>query len=188
MFDNVDDLKYLAEYIPSNPTSKGGIVVTTQLQYFKRLTDVFLGLPLESLDTAAGFDLLFETLGKERWAQDDQEEDAVYEILDIVGGLPLAITTIGGHVKQSGSTLTEFLGHLKQSNSIWAISGKSFVEHYEKTLGTVFDIALRELPSDRARSFLHILAFLNPDCIPEEMFLSYRGNDLSLRALSDRNT
>ena len=187
VFDNVDDFKYLAEYIPRNPVSQSAVIVTTQLRFFKRFSDVFLDLPLESLDAAAGFGLLFETLGKDRCARDEKEEDTVYEILNIVGGLPLAITTIGGHVSQSGSTLSEFLKHLKQSNSIWAISGKSFVENYENTLRTVFDIALRELPSDNARSFLHILAFLNPDHIPEEMFLSYKGNDLLLRSLSDRN-
>ena len=163
------------------------MIVTTQLQYFKRFTNVFSDLRLESLNTTAGFDLLFETLGKDRCSPDEKEEDTVYEILEIVGGLPLAITTIGGHVRQSGSTLSEFLRHLKQSNSIWAISGKSFVEHYEKTLRTVFDIALSELPSDSARSFLYILAFLNPDCIPEEMLLSYKGNDPLLRYLSDRD-
>ena len=188
VFDNVDDFKYLAEYIPRNPVSQGGIIVTTQLRYFKRFTDVFLDLPLESLDTAAGFGLLFETLGKHSWPQSEKEEDTVHEILDIVGRLPLAITTIGGHIKQSGSTLPEFLKHLKQSNSIWAISGRSFVETYERTLRTVFDIALSELPSDSARSLLHILSFLNPDCIPEEMFLSYKGIDPLLRCLSDRNT
>lgn len=188
MFDNVDDLKDLAEYIPRNPASQCGVIVTTQLQYFKKFTNISLELPLESLDAAAGFDLLFETLGRNRWPRDEKEEDIVYEILDIVGGLPLAITTIGGHIRQSGSTLSEFLGHLKQSNSIWAISGKLFVESYEKTLRTVFDIAIRELPSDSVRSFLHILAFLNPDWIPEEIFLNYTGNDALLRSLSDKNT
>ena len=188
MFDNVDDFKYLAEYIPRNPVSQGGILATTQLRYFKRFTDVFLDLPLESLDTAAGFGLLFETLGKHSWPQNEEEEETVYEILNIVGRLPLAITTIGGHIKQSGSTLPEFLRHLKQSNSIWAISGRSFVENYERTLRTVFDIALEELPTDSARSLLHILSFLNPDFIPEEIFLTYKGMDPLLRCLSDRNT
>ena len=188
MFDNVDDLKSLTEYIPWNPVSQGGIIVTTQLQHSKKLTDAFLNLRIESLDSVAGSDLLFEILGNNWRPQIEEEEDAVYEILDILGGLPLAITTIGCHVKQSGSTFSECLRHLKQSNSVWAISGKSFVESYEKTLRTVFNIAIEELPSDSARSLLHILAFLNPDYVPEEMFLSYKGNDLLLRSLSHKDT
>ena len=69
-------------------------------------------------------------------------EDTVYEILNIVGGLPLAITTIGGHIKQTGLTLSEFLRELKESNNSWSSSGEFFVENYEKTLRTVFDIVL----------------------------------------------
>lgn len=81
-----------------------------------------------------------------------------------MGGLPLAITTIGGHIKQTGLTLSEFLRELKESNNSWSSSGEFFVENYEKTLRTVFDIVLKKLKSG-AQSLLHILAFLNPDCI-----------------------
>lgn len=189
VFDNVDDLKALtdSEYIPRNPVSQGGMIITTQIQYFKQMTDVFLDLPLESLDTRASFDLFFRTMYRSRESITENDEDTVYEILNIVGGLPLAITTIGGHINQTDLTLSEFLRELKESNNSWSISGEFFVENYEKTLRTVFDIVLKKLESG-ARSLLHILAFLNPDCISEEMFLSYKGKDTFLQSLSDQNS
>ena len=189
VFDNVDDLKDLteSEYIPRNPVSQGGMIITTQIQYFKQFTNVFLDLPLESLDTRAGFDLLFKTMGKDRGSISEKEEDTVYEILNIVGGLPLAITTIGGYIHQTDLILSEVLREMKQSNDIWSSSGNYLVQNYEKTLRTVFDIVLKELEPE-ARGLLQILAFLNPDCIPEEMFLSYKGKDTFLQLLNKKDT
>lgn len=119
VFENVDDLKALTdlEYIPRNPVGQGGIIITTQIQYFKQMADILLDLPLESLGTRASFDLLFKTMDKNRESINEKEEDMVYEILNIVGGLPLAITTIGGHIKQTGLTLSGFLRELKESNN-----------------------------------------------------------------------
>lgn len=93
------------------------MIITTKIQYFKQMTDVFLDLPLKSLDTRASFGLFFKTMDRSRESITENDEDTVYEILNIVGGLPLAITTIGGHIKQTGLTLSEFLRELKESNN-----------------------------------------------------------------------
>lgn len=76
VFENVDDLKALtdSEYIPRNPVGQGGIIITTQIQYFKQMADIFLDLPLESLGTRASFDLLFKTMDKNRESINEKED------------------------------------------------------------------------------------------------------------------
>jgi len=53
---------------------------------------------------------------------------------------------------------------------VWTASAVGSAKQYDKTLRSVFNIALSEVPP-RTREFLNILAFLDPDCIPEEIFI-----------------
>lgn len=121
-------------------------------------------------DNAAAF--LFKYIRAE--PADEKEEEIARELSDTVDGLPLAIATIGGYVNQSGSNLVDFIGRLKTSSDAWAASAVSPVNQYEKNLETVFDIAITEL-SDNARRMIGILAFLHPDHIPEELFITAIG-------------
>ena len=102
---------------------------------------------------------------------DEKEEEIARELSDTVDGLPPAIATIGGYINQSGSNLVEFIGKLKTSSDAWTASAVSPVNQYEKSLETVFDIAITGL-SDNARRMIGILAFLHPDHIPKELFVT----------------
>ena len=120
-----------------------------------------------SRDTAAA--LLFKYIQAE--PVDEKEEEIARELSDTVDGLPLAIAIIGGYINQSESNLVEFIGKLKTSSDAWTASAVSPVNQYEKSLETVFDIAITGL-SDNARRMIGILAFLHPDHIPEELFVT----------------
>ncbi len=63
----------------------------------------------------------------------------------------------------------EYIETLKTSSNAWSASAVGPVNQYEKNLETVFNIAIGEL-SDQARGAIGILAFLNPDHIPEALF------------------
>jgi hypothetical protein len=137
-----------------------------------------------SLNAPTASGVLFKYL--ERDAKDEAEHEAAYQICNMIGGLPLAIATSAGYITVSKQTLPEFVGHLKRSNKLWAAKDRvASVQDYDKTLGTVFDIALEEL-SGNARVLLDLLAFLNPDSIPEEMLLTNHRDD-SLNFLSDKD-
>ena len=105
---------------------------------------------------------------------DEKEEEIARELSDAVDGLPLTIATIGGYLNQSGSNLVEFVGKLKTSSDAWTASAVGPVNQYGKNLETVFDIAITEL-SDNARRMISILAFLHPDHIPAELFITAIG-------------
>ncbi|KAL8897522.1 MAG: hypothetical protein Q9207_007174 [Kuettlingeria erythrocarpa] len=114
----------------------------------------------------------------EREAADEAEADLARETSAIVGGLPLAIATIGGYIKESESFIVEFLQIMKRSSNAWEDTQHIKMQHYEKTSGIVFDIALKELskyPKDR--KLVDILAFLNPDSIPEGILIAPHNSE-----------
>lgn len=168
MFDNVEDIRDLEAYLPTETRSQGSIIVTTQRPRSRQITRSFHNIELESFNEQVGAALLFRHL--ERLPVDEAEENLARETSRIVGGLPLAIATIGGYINESESSVAEFLEIMKRSSNAWEDSLHTKVLQYERTLGTVFDLALKEL-NPQTRNLIDILAFLNPDSIPESILI-----------------
>jgi hypothetical protein len=129
-------------------------------------------------------DLLFRYLERSLDEINEDETEVACQISDILGGLPLAIATMGGYMNESECPLDAFLTNIKKSSNAWEAGAVGPVQQYEKTLETVFQIALGELPPS-TQDFINILAFLNHDSIPEELFLTQSG-DPSLPFLKKR--
>lgn len=174
MFDNVEDIRDLETYLPTETKSRGSVIVTTQRPRSRQITKEFYNIELQSFDEELGAKLLFKYL--ERDPADETEKALARETSAIVGGLPLAIATIGGYINESESSVEEFLHIMKRSSNAWEDTQHTQTKHYEKTLGTVFDIALKELPPG-ARNLIDILAFLNPDSIPESILIAPHDNE-----------
>jgi len=119
-----------------------------------------------------GSRLLFEYLGRK--PTDEKEEIAGGKLSEILGGLPLAIATIAGYINESGMPIAQFLDEMKSSSKAWQIGSLSAIQQYEKSLETVFEIALKELPEE-AKTLLNILCLLNPDYISEDLFITDKG-------------
>ena len=103
-----------------------------------------------------------------------EQEDAE-RLSGELGGHPLAIAHFAGYVARSQCSLQLILRSLrdrKYSSRIWAAGSVASLSGYARTLGTVWDLALTRLSKD-ARKLLNIISFLNPDSIPEEMFLGH---------------
>lgn len=174
MFDNVEDIRDLETYLPTETKSRGSVIVTTQRPKSRQITKEFYNIELQSFHEELGAKLLFKYL--ERDPADETEKALARETSAIVGGLPLAIATIGGYINESESSVEEFLDIMKRSSNAWDDTQHTKTKHYEKTLGTVFDIALKELPTG-TRSLIDILAFLNPDSIPEGILIAPHDNE-----------
>lgn len=125
---------------------------------------------LRSFEQADASKLLFKCLDRESKSED--EEEAARQVSRHVDGLPLAIAAIGGYIQQSDLSIPEFLDNLQRSSNAWEASAIGPAKRYEKTLETVFDIALNEL-DQKARMFINVLAFLDPDGIPEGIFIAH---------------
>ena len=163
----MEDIDDLNPYLPLETIVRGSIIITTQKPISFSFTKVFASIHVKSFGQDDAAALLFKYIQKE--PADEKEEQVARELSDSVDGLPLAIATIGGYINQSGSNLVEYVETLRTSSNAWTASAVGPVNQYEKNLETVFDIAIAEL-SDSARGMIGILAFLNPDYIPEALF------------------
>ena len=171
----MEDINDLNPYLPTDSKIQGSVLITTQKPDFFPVTDIFQIVNVKSFSRDDGCDLLFRCI--QRDPIDDKESESAKQLSDLLDGLPLALATIGGYINQTVSTVPEFLENLKRSSNAWEASAIGPAIQYEKTLKTVFEIAFGELP-DNARSLLNILAFLNPDSIPEELFISNIGSSV----------
>ncbi|PVH81623.1 hypothetical protein DL98DRAFT_489524 [Cadophora sp. DSE1049] len=183
LFDNLEDADLVDKFFPVNLAGHGSIIVTTQKAHMSQLTNDFKKIPLSPLTSDSGSNLLFKVL--ERAPKGNLEEITTHEISTWVGGLPLALVTLGGYMKVSESSPTELFESLKRSSNSWVSSGEGSIRNYDKTLATVFDIALGEL-SENARHLVDILAYLNPDHVSEEL-LTFPHSLPTLNFLNDKD-
>ncbi|KAI4119278.1 MAG: hypothetical protein LQ345_000801 [Seirophora villosa] len=171
-----EEIKDLEMYLPTETEARGSVIVTTQRPRSQRITKDFYNIELLSFDEETGAQSLFKYL--EREPTDEAESNLARETSAIVGGLPLAIATIGGYIKESESSVEEFLQIMKRSSNAWEDTQHTKLKHCERTLGTVFNIALSELEKyPAARKLIDILAFLNPDSIPEGILVAPHDNE-----------
>lgn len=90
-------------------------------------------------------------------------------ISQALGGLPLALTQIGGFIAQRRMRLKDFLP-LYERNRPRIDARKPAGTDYEHTLSTVWDMSFAKLSED-STSLLKIMALLEPDGISEDILL-----------------
>lgn len=169
IFDNADDLTILRDYLPSAGT--GSIIVTSRDPKAKDKIyfPVSDGVDLDGLSTTDAAHLL-----RKLTSYDATEEDVQLskEIADKLGGLPLAIVHIAGTMRRKDLSFEEFLelyttyenrGSFYESNdgNVSSTDGKN------KTIFATW--ALEDLKPEIA-CLLDMMAFLDPDHIPERLF------------------
>lgn len=168
VFDNADDIATLRTAWPG--TNRGSVLVTT------RDSAVAIGVAAQyiQVDTLAaeqGKTLLLRAAGLAN--PSSAEEECALDISTRLGGLPLALTQIGGFIMQRRQRLQDFLS-LYERNSAKINSRKAASDAYEHSLSTVWDMSFEKLPEESAH-LLNLLAFLNPDSISEDILL--QGSD-----------
>lgn len=125
-------------------------------------------------DDNAGSEVLLRLIGLD-------EKNAAYreharQISSIMGGLPLALSQIGGFINHRKVPLHEFLA-LYEHNSARIDARKTGLTNYDHTLSTVWSVSLARLPQDSS-TLLNLLAFLDPDGIHEEILTEGSQQDL----------
>ncbi len=168
IFDNAESWSSIQPYWPTY--SHGAVLITTQHPDLAQVTS--LELHLKPLSTEMGTELLFKHLRRVTSVPMDERTSAA-SIVEELGGLPLAVAHIAGYIDQSQSSLNGFLVEFyerRHGSEIWNGEPSASTAHYMPgKLGTVWDIAINAL-RPAAKKLLEVLAFLNPDSIPEDIF------------------
>ncbi|OAQ99620.1 hypothetical protein LLEC1_04744 [Akanthomyces lecanii] len=161
VFDNAEHVSTIRRYWPHNP--RGNVIVTSQKHSFGGLATS--QVTVQPLSTEEGSSLILSHMHLDDSARPQAEELSVE-----LGGCPLAIAHYAGFCVASHLTLQEILDTFQRrmmTAEIWSCSSNASLMQYEKTLKTVWDAALASL-NPSSRELLDLLAYLDPDEIPED--------------------
>ena len=169
IFDNVENHEILEQIWPASP--KGSVIITCRSQSvaLKRTTEV---MRLQCFAAETGLDVLYSLTG----LQPSNENDAssARELCELLGGFPLAMVQISEFINDRGYSYLEFLPVFKKSaEKIFARSAAPM--QYQHNLNTVWDLSFQKL-STESRTLLDILAFFDPDVIPEWILSNKKAN------------
>lgn len=170
------------------PIGKGAVLLTTQIR--DAVADAGKIVTLRPLSQEEGSKLLLS------YITDHVESRQSLQAQDIckkLGGHSLGIVHVAGFLEQSSMPLENFRGKWMshECNQIdvretalthqWQTTGDS--ETSERTYAQLWSSALSNLESS-ARETLNILAFFNPDSVPEQMLLHVTGGEASTQNYS----
>lgn len=155
----------LLPYIPAS--SQGSVLLTSQRR------DMFIPSSLElevaPFDSDSGARLLNSLM------QSEDSSDSAREVADLLDGYPLAISQAARNMEVTSTTCSEFLEIYKRRQL--GYSGNFDTWKFSGTFGTgvhsiysALETSLASLSSD-ARRLLECMAIMDPDQIPEELFL-----------------
>ncbi|GJC93878.1 transcriptional xre family [Colletotrichum higginsianum] len=180
IFDNVVSWTDISPFVTKALTlSKGSVLITTR-EDPRRSQQMWLHqrrIRLGPLCTDHGRELLLTSIHPHIHREDvhkDEDSELAGKIVDILEGLPLAISLVVGYVKESGCTLGDFLEmwdekelrRMKPSKT----SNTTGADAVDTTVDLLWDIGIREVPSN-SRMLLNIMSFLNPDRIPKSLLV-----------------
>jgi hypothetical protein len=177
VFDNVDDMLALQQFLPSNLLdTRGSILITTRNSSgFGPLAQMSSRVELGVLDLDDCRRLLLTSTGENpKDMRTHPEYKLAGDIATYSGRLPLALSHIAGYIQQSGCSLEDFVElwqeRLRHTTLHPPTKDGVSLNPTEKTLEIVWNIGLREVTID-ARELLNILAFLDSDTIQKDLLV-----------------
>lgn len=170
MFDNAEDVAVVRKFWPAG--IRGTIILTSQNPDLMNLTTDEINL--EPMKPEEGSSLIQRFLRR-----GGSEQEAAENLSTSLGGLPLAIAHFAGYVAKSQCTIEQMSHSLDdrfKSSQIWNAGKVASLSAYEHTLATIWDLAFHRLSSD-SQMLLNLIAFLDPDTIPEDIFIGPQNSE-----------
>jgi len=176
VFDNVDELLDLQQYLPRNLLeTQGSILITTRKMDLGRLTApsnyARIELSVLTLEDSQRL-LLSATNVPFKTIKEHPEHKLAEEIANYAERLPLALSHVAGYIQVSGCSLSDFVELWKERrrHTTFHPPTKASLTKTDKALEIVWNIGLREVTID-ARELLNILAFLDSDTIQKDLLV-----------------
>ena len=191
IWDNVEDLALLDRFLPS--TRQGAILITTRCQTLGTLA---CGLDLFPMEQKEGMLFLLrraKMLEAEATCEDMRhlaesrpgEYAVASELVEIMGGLPLALDQAGAYLEAVQCGLPAYLELFRTRRAELLKSRGEGARDHPASVSTTFTLALAATTQRHPAvgDLLRICAFLQPDAIPEEFFrrgAEHLGSQLQL--------
>ncbi|KAF2678546.1 TPR-like protein [Lentithecium fluviatile CBS 122367] len=164
IFDNADNLEILRH---AWPTSGIGSVLLTTRDASAIYSPAAKGFHVQPFDDTDGSEMLLSLVNLD--SNQVANRDSAAAITKTLGGLPLALTQIGGFIVQRKMPLQNFLP-LYERNASKIDARKAGISDYEHTLSTVWEMSMKKLEGD-ASTLFNILPYFQPDGIDELVLL-----------------
>ena len=166
VFDNADDQYTLTDYWPLQ--SNGSVLITSRDPLAKSFfTAKSSGIDLEPFSNKEGATLLQKMTGSEK----EDPSGMAERISDQLGGLPLAISQMAGVIRRQDLRLTEFLESYEDASERGDLHKSKYPmgrANYPHDISSVWAFEGLDTPTS---SLLSSLALLDPDAIPESLFV-----------------
>ncbi|KAF2124109.1 TPR-like protein [Dothidotthia symphoricarpi CBS 119687] len=160
IFNNADNLEVLRHAWPTN--GEGSVLITTRDANAVH-SPATKGFHVQPFDATDGSDLLLNLLGLDHTSLLNREKSV--EITKALGGLPLALTQIGGFIVQRKLALRDFLP-LYERNASKIDARQTSITGYEHTLSTVWEMSMSRLEGD-TQTLFNMLPYFQPDGVDE---------------------
>ncbi|HET8841064.1 MAG TPA: FxSxx-COOH system tetratricopeptide repeat protein [Ktedonobacteraceae bacterium] len=179
VWDNVEDFVLLDRFLPS--TRSGAILLTTRRQ---ALGTCARGLDLLPMEQEEGILFLLrrakvlspEATGDQldQYAERMPAQYAVAsELVTALGGLPLALDQAGAYLEETRCGLSAYLDLFRTRRDALLQRRGEGIQDHPASVSTTFTLAITAAAerSSVVRELMQICALLQPDAIPEELFL-----------------
>jgi tetratricopeptide (TPR) repeat protein len=181
ILDNADDLQLARSFLPTKPC--GHILLTTRSQI---VGNIAARIEVEAMEPGEGLLFLLRRSGvlKGEAEPDNLASDthsAARQLVEILGGHPLALDQAGAYIEETGTSFAEYTQLYSHQRLTLLNERGSLGDQHSETVVVTFDISFQracELYPPTA-DVLHFCSFLHPDDIPEELFCQDSGLNLN---------
>lgn len=170
ILDNVENSEVLDHVWPESVN--GSVLITA------RNSQVNFGIPSSSIalkpfDADTGKAALLSLSANQNASLEEQK--IADELVETLGGLPLAINHISGFMKQQRLGLTDFLRvYKKNADRV----DKRVLNQGEQTISTIWEMALSSLPP-LSSQLINLLALMDPDSVNEKVITDILDEELN---------
>ena len=171
IFDNVDDLTLLDDYLPTRAFGKHTLI-TTRDRHMENIPAK--GLEVGELDVDEAVDLLLLRAKVET----GEGKAEAREIVEELGYLPLAIEQAAAFIREASRDLSNYLTSYRENRKTHhARQSKANRNYYKETIDTTWRLSFEQIEKNNsdASILLRLLAFLNPDCVLTDFLISGRA-------------
>jgi len=171
ILDNVDDLDMIVDFLPMH--GRGDVLLTTRLQ---ALGTIAQSIEVEKMGLDEGVTFLLRRTkviapgaSLDEAMKENQAQAA--EIVAVLDGLPLALDQAGAYIEETRCGLSQYLSlYGTRRKELLLRRGRFPVDHPNSVVAT-WSLSFQQVEQESlaAADLLHILAFLNPEAIPEEI-------------------
>lgn len=165
IFDNVENTDSVLETFP--PESQGSVIITTRSGDTSfTLGKVSINVPLFTPDESQQFLL---AINPENEANRSSELDATHHISTRLGHLPLVLNQIGGYTRSTSLSYASFIRNYGDFDTNLIFQDDRKNPFYENSVRNTWSMTLNTIGQE-TRQLMEVIAFLDPDEIPIELF------------------